>query len=203
VDELHPLALIGLPEEAAFLAAILDDPADDTPRLVYADWLEDHDRHDRAEFIRLQCFYARKPADDSGALTDCYEWDDLVRFYWERIAPDLAARVAANRRARELSSADIEVCFPNWENWSGVDAMKTLDVRTHRGFPGWVVADDLPSLRQGLEGPLRVSPLTYLKIRLNSPEELEELLGLGILGQLTELRLTLARQGGGEFRPGR
>ena len=36
----------------AFLQAILDAPDDDTPRLVYADWLEEHGQPDRAEFIR-------------------------------------------------------------------------------------------------------------------------------------------------------
>ncbi|QEG26448.1 hypothetical protein GobsT_11870 [Gemmata obscuriglobus] len=29
------------PEEAALLAAIIAAPADDTPRLVYADWLQE------------------------------------------------------------------------------------------------------------------------------------------------------------------
>src|SRR5262245_35526059 len=46
-------------EEQALLAEIAQRPGDDTPRLVYADWLDDHARgqedHDRAEFIRLQC----------------------------------------------------------------------------------------------------------------------------------------------------
>src|SRR5580704_11727592 len=37
-----------------FLQAILDDPDDDAPRLIYADWLEE--RGDpRGEFIRVQC----------------------------------------------------------------------------------------------------------------------------------------------------
>jgi uncharacterized protein (TIGR02996 family) len=48
----------------AFLQAILEDPDDDTPRLVYADWLDDHGRPERAEFIRLQCRLARLPAGD-------------------------------------------------------------------------------------------------------------------------------------------
>jgi uncharacterized protein (TIGR02996 family) len=39
----------------AFLAAIIEDPDDDTPRLVYADWLEENGNSERAEFIRLQC----------------------------------------------------------------------------------------------------------------------------------------------------
>jgi uncharacterized protein (TIGR02996 family) len=38
----------------ALLAAILAQPDDDTPRLVYADWLDEHDEPERAEFIRIQ-----------------------------------------------------------------------------------------------------------------------------------------------------
>ena len=40
--------------ESALLAAIWADPHDDTPRLVYADWLDEHDQPARAEFIRAQ-----------------------------------------------------------------------------------------------------------------------------------------------------
>jgi uncharacterized protein (TIGR02996 family) len=39
----------------ALLAAITANPDEDTPRLVYADWLQEHDEADRAEFIRVQC----------------------------------------------------------------------------------------------------------------------------------------------------
>lgn len=42
-------------EQSAFLAAIISAPDDDTPRLVYADWLQEHGDDARAEFIRLQC----------------------------------------------------------------------------------------------------------------------------------------------------
>jgi uncharacterized protein (TIGR02996 family) len=42
----------------AFLQAILTDPEADTPRLVYADWLEEQG-DPRGEFIRLQCELAR------------------------------------------------------------------------------------------------------------------------------------------------
>jgi uncharacterized protein (TIGR02996 family) len=48
----------------AFLQAILDAPDDDTPRLVYADWLEEHAEPERAEFIRVQCRLARTPEGD-------------------------------------------------------------------------------------------------------------------------------------------
>lgn len=38
----------------AFLRAIRDTPADDTPRLVFADWLDDHGDPEWAELIRVQ-----------------------------------------------------------------------------------------------------------------------------------------------------
>jgi uncharacterized protein (TIGR02996 family) len=43
------------PQADAFLADICAHPEDDAPRLVYADWLDDHGDADRAEFIRIQC----------------------------------------------------------------------------------------------------------------------------------------------------
>ena len=38
----------------ALLATILAEPDEDTPRLVYADWLQEHGEEDRARFIRAQ-----------------------------------------------------------------------------------------------------------------------------------------------------
>lgn len=40
-------------DAGALLKAILDDPADDLPRLAYADWCEESGQDERAEFIRL------------------------------------------------------------------------------------------------------------------------------------------------------
>jgi uncharacterized protein (TIGR02996 family) len=41
------------------LQAIIQNLDDDTPRLIYADWLEEHGNLARAEFIRAQCESAR------------------------------------------------------------------------------------------------------------------------------------------------
>jgi uncharacterized protein (TIGR02996 family) len=38
----------------ALLAAVIANPDEDTPRLIYADWLQENGQPDRAEFIRLQ-----------------------------------------------------------------------------------------------------------------------------------------------------
>jgi uncharacterized protein (TIGR02996 family) len=65
--------------ERAFLHAMLDDPDDDTVRLVYADFLEDRG-NPRGELIRVQCQLAA----------------------WE---PDLARRTELQRREQELIEA--------------------------------------------------------------------------------------------------
>ena len=47
-----------------FMQEIRESPADDLPRLIYADWLEDQGDAVRAEFIRLQIRIARAADDD-------------------------------------------------------------------------------------------------------------------------------------------
>lgn len=49
------------PDGQALLNAVIQNPDDDTPRLVFADWLEEHGDPDRAAFTRLQCQAARLP----------------------------------------------------------------------------------------------------------------------------------------------
>src|SRR5262245_39324456 len=54
-----------MPDDEACLQAILANPDDDLPRLVYADFLDE--RGDpRGEFIRMQCELAGLPPDDGG-----------------------------------------------------------------------------------------------------------------------------------------
>jgi uncharacterized protein (TIGR02996 family) len=50
--------------DSAFIKAIRAHPEDDVPRLVYADWLEEHGNPIRAEFIRVQCELASTPEHD-------------------------------------------------------------------------------------------------------------------------------------------
>jgi len=49
--------------EMGLLADIIDNPDDDVPRRIYADWLEDNGQPERAEFIRLVLDLAAMAAD--------------------------------------------------------------------------------------------------------------------------------------------
>jgi uncharacterized protein (TIGR02996 family) len=51
-------------DEPALLSAIIAHPDEDTPRLAYADWLDEHDAPLQAAFIRTQCRLASCSAAD-------------------------------------------------------------------------------------------------------------------------------------------
>jgi uncharacterized protein (TIGR02996 family) len=57
------------PKELALLKAIASAPDDDLPRLVYADWLEERGREERARFIRLQI--GEHTADSWAGRSEC------------------------------------------------------------------------------------------------------------------------------------
>lgn len=69
------------PEADALLDAIFDHSDDDTPRLVYADWLQEHSQENYAQFIRLQCAAAHEEpwSDDANRL-----WVEIGRV-WNRL----------------------------------------------------------------------------------------------------------------------
>jgi uncharacterized protein (TIGR02996 family) len=53
----------------ALLNAVLADPDDDLPRLVFADWLDEHGEPDRGEFVRVQVELSKWQAEHP----DCFD----------------------------------------------------------------------------------------------------------------------------------
>jgi uncharacterized protein (TIGR02996 family) len=89
-------------ERRAFLQAIIETPDDDAPRLVFADWLDDHGEPDRAELIRTQCALVKiEPDDPRRPLLERRE-DDLLhsnaRGWLKREVPAAAREGARFRR---------------------------------------------------------------------------------------------------------
>lgn len=88
------------PDESTFLRAIADNYEDHTPRMVFADWLEEHDQTPRAEFIRVQCELAKTTVHASTrktletrqrALLDAHrkEWCDTLSVRLEDVSFEL------------------------------------------------------------------------------------------------------------------
>jgi uncharacterized protein (TIGR02996 family) len=79
------------PYERALLAAVAASPADDGPRLVYADYLDETGRPERAELIRVQC---ATPADAAHADRLTARADELLQAHgagWVGLGPTAVA----------------------------------------------------------------------------------------------------------------
>src|SRR5262249_488094 len=73
----------------ALLQTIIDNPDDDAPRLVYADWIEEHGEPERAEFIRVQVAY--DGADFAKERRG--EWAGRMKELWKAYGPAWLAQL--------------------------------------------------------------------------------------------------------------
>lgn len=81
--------------EEAFIQAIRETPNDDAPRLIYADWLEEHGQADRAEFIRVQCRLAGLTEADPEQSILLARAERLLREHWDEWVGPLRAIVGS------------------------------------------------------------------------------------------------------------
>ncbi len=139
-------------ERAALLTAIRDHLDDDTPRLVYADWLDEHPESDRdtatAEFIRASCL-GRNHA--TGYMPrKAYQWLHgnwmrlvpltlalHVRRYWltHPNSPEVLSDVGWARDGREIV-ADMRMLVGNGDQDAAVDHYR-LSLEFNCGFLQW------------------------------------------------------------------
>jgi uncharacterized protein (TIGR02996 family) len=124
---------------AAFLAAAKDEPDDDAPRLVLCDWLQEHgDEHDaaRAEFVRLQCLFAREALADPH-VTDLLHRDRLLHGSRVlRYGLNVAYRrlVASDARLGELWRRAAELQKQHEARWLGPLGERTRIRQFRRGL---------------------------------------------------------------------
>jgi uncharacterized protein (TIGR02996 family) len=108
------------PEWEALLRAVAASPADDVPRLVAADWLDDHGQPDRAEFVRAQVELAALEAADDGQTPRARLLRGGSGCFWAR--GRTPARFGRPRRARSSSGSGSGTTPPTrsvGSGWSG------------------------------------------------------------------------------------
>lgn len=124
-------------ERQTFLDEILNNPDDDTVRLVYADWLDDHDEPDRAKFIRLQIERSKvdkkiKPEDDAtlGLLYDARDLlaDEEARYKWWPRHVGTSSYFKVRALSPDVCSVEYEKGPSNRHNWTNEV------LYFHRGF---------------------------------------------------------------------
>lgn len=120
------------PEADALLDAIFDAPDDDTPRLVYADWLQEHGQEAYAQFIRLQCAAAREPfwSAEANRL-----WEEIGRV-WTRLDEEWwpATRGVWTVRALVPYYDVTQQPFGAWAERRGWVTRNLDAIHFHRGF---------------------------------------------------------------------
>ncbi len=115
-------------DHAPFLNAIRANPADDAPRLIYADELTAIEEYDRAEFIRVQCEFAKLNNTDR----TCPDLDDYGRSE-PRWKEGICKCKGCMLRRREDKLLHLDVPYPGgdgtkwsqWESWLGVDRVQS------------------------------------------------------------------------------
>jgi uncharacterized protein (TIGR02996 family) len=180
--------------QAAFLAAICAEPDDDAPRLIYADWLEEHGDLDRAEFIRAQCELARLEAEDcaSQALFESLQErldPALDRVNWQPIDAGIARRWELRRRVLALlkrhgkswAAAAPRRCGLSW-TWDRYRPWAAWD----RGFLERATLKGATALRRSADA-LRHVPLRFLALPRPHADQARALLGSGLVGRVTGL----------------
>jgi uncharacterized protein (TIGR02996 family) len=97
---------------AALLQTILDEPEADAPRLVYADWLDEHGESERATFIRLQCHAAHHPT------TDTKQAEQLLLANYGRWVAELPGIVAQMHPEFARGFVETVTCSPGrWRQY--------------------------------------------------------------------------------------
>ncbi|QEG28317.1 hypothetical protein GobsT_30940 [Gemmata obscuriglobus] len=91
-----------LPDPSGLLAWISADPDEDTHRLGYADWLDEHEQHQRAEYIRLCC----APA---GSLPHTTRVGELFDDLFQRLPPSYCLK--------DMHRGFIKRIVCPWERW--------------------------------------------------------------------------------------
>ena len=159
-------------DEPALLAAILANPAEDVPRLVYADWLEEHGESERAEFIRVQIQIPQVERERLGHTEAGRTLDNVA---------SSVKLVGLRRRERELWDQYIqgrqEEWFPGWRGWSLAINRNAMGERQSglatRGFISFAALDWQDWLAQH-EAILKTQPIERVKLTTRPP--LQELL---------------------------
>src|SRR5882672_7014009 len=159
-------------DEQALLAAIFAHPEEDTPRLVYADWLDEQGGESnaaRAEYIRLEIEHAR----------------NFPERQWSKEKAD------AQKRASELFAKHHRDWFGALYGRRSLLRGAQASVQYRRGFPYEVYANNPAGFIAAVgEALLRVAPITDLILNDIDDHTLSVLLNRPWLSRLRSLQLS-------------
>lgn len=183
-------------DREALRAAILAHPDEDTPRLVFADYLDENDQPHWAALIRAECAREQLRRDDSAAesllrfighINDqggCAHIEQRVR--WDRAEPEVGRRYELEKAAAKARGRSARV--RNAGRPSGAKCGLTWGKETRRGFPAAATVTDGAKFAKHFEAVTRWCPPLKLTISPRT-EVAPQLVDRGLLRWVRELEL--------------
>jgi len=173
-------------DRAALYAAVCANPDDDTPRLVFADWLDENGEAKRAAFIRAQVELHRTAGADTPAAAayETFEAESPAGYDildWSAVDAEvgaIAAAVAATRKARFAPTK-------RGENLPRVKGVTFEAVA--RGFFTGVVVKDADAFLANADAIFRAAPVTAAEFGALTAGQARELAARGHLARLRSL----------------
>jgi len=143
----------------ALFRAICEQPWEDTPRLVYADWLEENGEPERAAFIRFECeFPVRTPSHPQyRELSKRESHFDSFRKQWDAELPQF-----------------------NGVKWSGF---------FDRGFAYWVTFRSSKAFTEHAAAVFAAAPISFLEVRQLTDNTISRIIGPPYLGRPKQIIL--------------
>lgn len=180
----------------AFLHTIRDHPADDTARLVFADWLTENGDPDRGEFIRVQCELARtsphEEADERRRRVLFSQQDELLKRHRQTwLAPFLpyAREASFDRGFITALHVPIDAFLAHGERWLGIAPITRVRFQIYELWNGEI--NDYISRTPDLFASPLLSKLEVIDLADNGliAADIEVLARHPDLGRLKELDL--------------
>jgi uncharacterized protein (TIGR02996 family) len=177
-----------------FLEAILARPDDDTPRLIYADWLEEQGDTERAEFIRVQILRASLPEWDRRQVRLAIRERELSKqhYKWNAELPDIKGVTWMWYRRGFMAQA----------TFASFTALASRGADCWAAAPIETVSVSWPRPRDSVECSEPINGLRELKItgRLVNERDLERLADSPLLSTLRTLDIRDSGLGVSGFR---
>jgi uncharacterized protein (TIGR02996 family) len=174
----------------ALFRAICEEPWEDTPRLVYADWLEENGQPERAEFIRLQIELAAIPRDKRYGTPQEKRADEL-ELAWDPTERQVKLKVA--KKPRKSWSADLPKGEGlEWSTWYA------------RGFRHVVTFSSMKAVKKHADAVFVAAPVENVTIKRLQPAQIAPLLALPWVERLSALHLSgnVGTEGAGSISRG-
>jgi uncharacterized protein (TIGR02996 family) len=144
----------------ALFRAVCEQPWDDAPRLIYADWLDEHGQSEQAAFIRFQCQYPE----------------------WNTSHPQYACLAARDR--------EFDPFKPRWAGeLPALPGVKWWSDYFRRGFITTAEFGSAKAFREQAGATFAASPVDSVTVRRVTNRTARHVLASPLLGRLKQLSL--------------